>query len=252
MSMPVPDGSTPTLPPLQPTRTEHLLAGSPLDHPIWEALGSRQQYLALAHGNARRYPVEVAPFGAIFDSSSASFTDLGAIVGPGETVAAFTPLPIAPPDDRFSVVRTAGVHQMIATILPAPRSHAPLDRLGPDDLPEILALVERAKPGPFDARTLELGDYLGIRRDGHLVAMAGERMKLNDFTEVSAVCTDPDYRGQGLSYDLVIAVSNAILAKRRTPFLHVFADNEPAIALYRKLGFRLRRTMVLTVLSRNA
>ena len=123
----------------------------------------------------------------------------------------------------------------------------PGDTLGPGDVPDILRLVERTKPGPFLSRTIELGSYLGIRRGGELVAMAGERLRPPGWTEISAVCTDPQFRGQGLATRLTLAVSAAIQARGQTPFLHVMATNVTAIRLYESLGFRFRRAAPFVV-----
>jgi predicted GNAT family acetyltransferase len=120
--------------------------------------------------------------------------------------------------------------------------------LGPDDVPEMLALVERTKPGPFGPRTIELGTYLGIRRDGALVAMAGERLHPAGWTEISAVCTDESYRGAGLATRLVRAVAAGIRARREVPFLHAAAANTTAIRLYESLGFTLRREVSFLIL----
>jgi ribosomal protein S18 acetylase RimI-like enzyme len=114
--------------------------------------------------------------------------------------------------------------------------------LGAADVPEMLDLVARTQPGPFLPRTVELGTYLGIRRQGALVAMAGERLHPPGWTEISAVCTDPDHRGQGLAARLVLAVAAGIKERGETPFLHTAARNTNAIRLYESLGFRLRRT----------
>jgi predicted GNAT family acetyltransferase len=114
--------------------------------------------------------------------------------------------------------------------------------LGAADVPEMLDLVARTRPGPFLPRTVELGTYLGIRRQGALVAMAGERLHPPGWTEISAVCTDPDHRGQGLAARLVLAVAAGIKDRGETPFLHTSAGNANAIRLYESLGFRLRRT----------
>ena len=113
----------------------------------------------------------------------------------------------------------------------------------------MLALASVTQPGPFGPRTIELGDYIGIRRRGALVAMAGERMRLDRFTEISAVCVEPTYRGHGLAVDLVRSLVSSIAARSEIPFLHVFSSNLAAIALYRKLGFALRRRMHLAVLA---
>lgn len=122
--------------------------------------------------------------------------------------------------------------------------------LGSTDVPRMLALASATQPGPFGSRTIELGDYLylGVRRGGVLVAMAGERMRLDGFTEISAVCVDAAHRKQGIAADLVRALTASIMARSETPFLHVFSSNFQAIALYRKLGFVLRRQLHLAVL----
>jgi ribosomal protein S18 acetylase RimI-like enzyme len=118
--------------------------------------------------------------------------------------------------------------------------------LGPADVPQMLALVQRTEPGPFLPRTVEMGTYLGIRRDGVLVAMAGERLHPPGWTEISAVCTDEAWRGQGLATRLVRAVGAGIRARGEVPFLHAVADNTTAIRLYEQLGFRLRRATVFS------
>jgi predicted GNAT family acetyltransferase len=112
------------------------------------------------------------------------------------------------------------------------------------DVPEILDLVERTKPGPFAKRTIEMGHYLGIRRDGRLIAMAGERLRLPGWTEISAVCTDPDFRGQGLAARLTMAVAAGILGRGELPFLHAAATNTDAIRLYEGLGFQVDHHVV--------
>ena len=117
----------------------------------------------------------------------------------------------------------------------------------PADVPEMLDLAGRTQPGPFLARTVEMGTYLGIRRGGTLVAMAGERLHPPGWTEISAVCTDESWRGLGLASRLVQAVAAGILARGEAPFLHALATNVTAIRLYEELGFRLRRDVVFTV-----
>ncbi len=118
------------------------------------------------------------------------------------------------------------------------------------DVPAMLALVALTRPGPFASRTIEMGCYLGLKVDENLVAMTGERMRMEGFTEVSAVCVAPAHRGQGLAAELVKAVASGIIARGEVPFLNVFASNTPAIALYRKLGLNRRRQFHLTILTR--
>jgi ribosomal protein S18 acetylase RimI-like enzyme len=122
------------------------------------------------------------------------------------------------------------------------------ESLGSADLAEMLDLVRRTEPGPFEPRTVELGGYLGIRRDGRLVAMAGQRMRPTGWTEISAVCTDRAVRGQGLAGRLVRAVAAGVRDRGETPFLHAAADNIGAIRLYESIGFTLRGETAFTVL----
>ena len=114
--------------------------------------------------------------------------------------------------------------------------------LGPTDVPDMLALVERTRPGPFRPGTIRMGTYLGIRQRGRLVAMAGERLHPPGWTEISAVCTEPEHRGRGLATRLVQAVAAGIRERGEIPFLHAAATNVNAIRLYESLGFRLSRT----------
>jgi ribosomal protein S18 acetylase RimI-like enzyme len=137
--------------------------------------------------------------------------------------------------------------QLVATSLRA-RPDPAARRLGHDDVPAMLDLVRRTEPGPFRPRTIDLGRYLGIHRDGVLVAMAGERLRPPGWTEISAVCTDPVYRGQGLATRLVRAVAAGILDRGDTPFLHTSAANTTAIRLYESLGFTLRRNLMFRLL----
>jgi predicted GNAT family acetyltransferase len=123
--------------------------------------------------------------------------------------------------------------------------------LGTGDVPAMMELTKLTNPGPFAARTHELGTFLGVKVDGRLVAMAGERMKPADYTEITAVCVHPDYRGRGYAQLLLGAMAREIAARGEIPFLHVFSDNESAIALYRRQGMEIRRRLCVTVLGRN-
>ncbi|MCF3125015.1 GNAT family N-acetyltransferase, partial [Streptomyces arenae] len=197
-------------------------------------------HLAEWHGRVVRYPTDVSPWLALPDDLTATdWADLAELAGAGAEV----PLPgvtADPPDGWELTFEMPGVQLVDDGVAAAPDPEAV--RLGPADVPEMLDLVERTRPGPFLPRTVELGTYLGLRRDGALVAMAGERLHPPGWTEISAVCTDPAYRGQGLATRLVLAVAHGIRARGETPFLHTSARNTGAIRLYESLGFRLRRT----------
>jgi ribosomal protein S18 acetylase RimI-like enzyme len=223
----------------------------PLDAVIWRALTSVQESLAEGDERARRYPAAIAPFAATVDTEPASFRSLLALVGGDDQIALFTTEEVQPPS-AFSVVRRASVDQMALEDVGACTAQpgAPIVPLGLADGPEMRALANLTQPGPFGPRTIELGRYIGIRRQGTLVAMAGERMRLDGFTEISAVCVEPAYRGHGFAAELVRSLASSIAAQSEIPFLHVFSSNHAAIALYRKLGFTLRRRVHLAVLTK--
>ncbi|MGW1407049.1 GNAT family N-acetyltransferase [Streptomyces sp. NPDC002403] len=211
----------------------------PLDSPVRAALTGPHAHFAERRGRILRYPADVAPWVAIPDAPRAEdWDDAAALVGPGGAVT-ITAFREPPPDDWEIVFRADGVQLVDTGVETAPLPEAV--RLGPADVPEMLALVERTRPGPFLPRTVELGTYLGVRREGVLVAMAGERMHLPGWTEISAVCTDESARGQGLGTRLVRAVAHEIRQRGETPFLHAAASNTNAVRLYESLGFALRR-----------
>jgi predicted GNAT family acetyltransferase len=120
--------------------------------------------------------------------------------------------------------------------------------LGPADVPEVLDLIDRTRPGPFLVRTVEMGTYVGVRRQGSLIAMAGERLHPPGWTEISAVCTDQGFRGQGPGTWLIRAVALGIRQRGEQPFLHIAATNDVALRLYRSLGFDVVRTASFTLL----
>jgi ribosomal protein S18 acetylase RimI-like enzyme len=221
----------------------------PLDHPIWSALTTRQQVLAEGGAQARRYPPAIGPFADLVDMSPQSFAALGAILSGSEIAVLFTPDAVIAPDEFKTLLAETG-EQMIGTPAESSIRGAETVTLGADDVPEMMALTELTKPGPFSARTHELGTFLGIRIDGQLVAMTGERMKPANYTEMTAVCVHPDHRGRGYARVLLGAVARQIVARGEIPFLHVFSNNTSAIALYRRQGMEIRRRLHVTVLQK--
>jgi predicted GNAT family acetyltransferase len=221
----------------------------PLDHPIWTALTTRHQALAEGGDHARRYPTAITPFADMAEMSPRGFADLGAMMLGSEIAVLFTPEPVAAPAE-FRVVLAETGEQMIGTPAEVPAGDVEILMLGVADVPEMLALTALTKPGPFSARTHELGTFLGIRVDGQLVAMAGERMKPADYTEITAVCVHPGHRGRGYGQILLSAVSRKILARGEIPFLHLFTSNASALALYRRQGMEIRRRLHVTVLQK--
>jgi len=222
----------------------------PLDHPVWHALTTRQAALAQGGALARRYPSDIAPFADMPEMSAPGFAALGALMSPSDFVVLFTPDPVAVPA-QFKTLLAKTAEQMIGMPAESSGHVADIVTLGADDVPAMLELTKLTNPGPFAARTRELGTFLGVRIDGRLVAMAGERMKPADYTEITAVCVHPDHRGRGYAQMLLGAVARQISARGEIPFLHVFSDNDSAIALYRRQGMEIRRRLYVTVLGRN-
>jgi predicted GNAT family acetyltransferase len=220
----------------------------PLDHPIWFALITRQSALAQGGARARRYPPDIAPFADIVDSSPETFAALGGLMAPSDYVVLFTPEAVDPPA-AFKVLLAKTLEQMVGTPTEAPGT-GDIVSLGAADVPDMIELTKLTNPGPFAARTHELGTFLGIRAGGQLVAMAGERMKPANFTEITAVCVHPDHRGRGYAQALLGAVARGIVARGEIPFLHVFSDNDSAIALYRRQGMEIRHRLCVTVLGK--
>jgi ribosomal protein S18 acetylase RimI-like enzyme len=215
-----------------------------LDNPVLAALSTVHAGFAQTSGRAMRYPDDVAPFFAL--PSPASPADWeharGLLAGTAAAVMHDGP---APPD-TFKIIQSFDVVQMVGDHA-AGSDEPEAVSLGTTDLPEMLELVRRTNPGPFLDRTIELGEYLGIRSAGELVAMAGERMHLAGWTEISAVCTAPTHRGLGLASRLVSALVARIERRSERPFLHVLTDNSGALRLYETLGFSVRRRFDITV-----
>ena len=194
----------------------------PLDQPIWTALTTRQQAFAEGGALALRYPPAVGPFADITDMSPRAFAALGALMSGSEIAVLFTPEAVVAPAE-FKILLAKTGEQMIGTPRECPlRAALSPSLLGANDVPEMMALAELTKPGPFGTRTHELGTFLGIRVDGQLVAMTGERMKPAEYTEMTAVCVHPAHRGRGYAQVLLGAVARQIVARGEIPFLHVF------------------------------
>ncbi len=224
-----------------------MIPNHPLDRPVWSALTSRQAPLALGDARALRFDPDYALFAAAADDSPESTEALGRLnVSPnglGLVEAGDMPLPPG------AVVRAgAACVQMVAASLTGGGKAIAFEPLGETDAAEMLALATLTVPGPFFERTHRLGDFIGVKIDGRLVAMAGERMKPDGFTEVSGVCTHPDHRGRGYAGALMRVVTQRILERGEQAFLHAYAANTATIALYETLGFRVRTRITYTVL----
>lgn len=222
----------------------------PLDHPVWTSLTGGHAHLALRQGNAARYGSGISGFAAVDDVDYPEhFADLAALVAPGETVAIVTPDRDLEATPGFTVQFRGVGHQLLATeVVGEASTRARV--LTVADVPAMVDLVGRTKPGPFTERTIELGHYLGIFDDNQLVAMAGQRFTTGTGHEISAVCTDPEFRSKGLDRELIRHLVSVDADAGHTAFLHVAASNTRAHALYRAMGFTERRTVCFVGMER--
>ncbi|WP_375196918.1 GNAT family N-acetyltransferase [Sphingobium sp.] len=222
----------------------------PLHRPVWNALNSGWSSLAQGNACALRIDPRFGPFAAAADDSMEAQAALGTLVPEGGEAWLVEPAPImTPPGTRM--LREAMLVQMVAEQIAGDAPPiAPL-LLTDDDAAEMRALALMTKPGPFLPLTHRLGRFIGIRDQGKLVAMAGERMRVPGFAEVSGVCTHPDHRGKGYAKALMQIVARAMLERGETPFLHAYAAHEATVALYETLGFHVRARMHMMVIAKD-
>jgi len=220
---------------------------SELDNPAWAALTGRHAHLAIGDGPVRRYPAEVSPFAAIADP--ASLPVLAERMVPGEIAVLWAPGALEVPETVDLLMRFDCLQMVAFDFRPAEVNNE-ADLLGLEYAQEMQDLAVLTKPGPFGLRTPEMGYYIGVHDGEKLIAMAGERMKPDRFTEISAVCVHPDYLGRGHARRLMSIVGKRIVADGRVPFLNVLPDNTGAIKLYETLGFTPRHMMQVHLLQK--
>ena len=205
---------------------------------VWSALTTRQDRFSRGDGLALRFDPGVSPFAVSKDNSEDALEALAALIKSDDDHALLLQAEeIALPDSLEAEVTARGVLMTEQNASPARSGNVRIEQLAAGDVPEMVALATLTKPGPFLHRTPELGTFWGVKLEGRLAAMAGTRLDLPGFTEVSGICTHPDFQGLGLATALSLHVAARIREKGDTPFLHAYADNQGAIALYRKLGF---------------
>src|ERR1700683_3585435 len=223
----------------------------PLDNVIWHALTTRHAKFAESFDQARRFIPEVTSLAAFLEPTDRGYESLAGLLSGHGTLALFLDGPHEP-RPGWDLVAATTMPQMVYESASAPPARSSSDPeiidLGQADVPAMMGLTALTKPGPFNRRTYELGTYLGIRRGGKLAALAGERLKVPGYTEVSAVCTHPEHTGYGYARILMTEVMQRIRSRGETPFLHVREDNVRAIELYRRLGFSQRVLSHLAVL----
>ena len=219
-----------------------------LRRPAWTSLSTRHARFAVGGMRARRFLAEIGPLAAARDDDPESLAELAGLATHGPLLLLQAD-PIVVPPGLVVTTSAMGVQLVLGRLAGDGDADAAIAALAPQDVPAMLALTALTAPGPFAPRTIELGDFFGVKERGQLVAMAGERMKHEGLTEVSGVCVHPDARGRGLARRLSLHVARRILARGETPYLHAYAANTPAIRLYESLGFELRREMHGALLS---
>ena len=218
-----------------------------LDNPIWSALTTAHARFAEGDGLARRYPPAVTPLAGLIEQSPEAYEALAKLMPVGGIAGLFRDVLPDPPAGWEVIVRTTMWQMHCAHLVPVASDR--IIRLGPADVPAMAELVQLTDPGPFGARTIEFGDFYGIRDGDRLVAMAGERIHPGRYAEVSAVCTHPDYRGRGYAAAVVTAVTQGMFARGDLPMLHVRSDN-PAVRVYEHVGFTTERMLELLIIRR--
>jgi ribosomal protein S18 acetylase RimI-like enzyme len=217
-----------------------------LDNPIWHSLSTLHARFAEGDQLSKRYPPEVTLLAAMDEPTSEAYASLAKTLQRAGAALFLDQPPQIPAG--WITVHSSPIVQMVCEQPKLAQDGFPAEKLTPADVPEMVALAELTKPGPFGTRTRELGQYLGIRQNKRLVAMAGERLHLPGFTEVSAVCTHPEFQGRGYARELMSILMRKIMQRGETPILHVRQENVSAIHLYEKLGFRTRRLIHFVIL----
>ncbi len=223
----------------------------PLDNPVWNALHSGNESLALGNAQAKFYPVEISTFAGLPHNDDADFWALHQLAPPNSIYGIVSHSSIAVPP-IWKLLHKVNVWQMICDrdLIPAVPV-APIVALGESDVPQMMALTQLTNPGPFSSQTLKFGNYSGIFYKERLVAMAGQRMQPHPYVEISAVCTHPDYLGKGYAKSLVLHLASHITSSSFIPFLHVRTDNTGAIGLYEALRFSKRKEMIVYVIQKD-
>ena len=220
---------------------------SALDRPVWASL-QHQPHWAIGDERARRFKADINRFAAARDDGADSLAALAGLVQAGDDAVYLAQVPVIVVPPGLVAVKEAQGVQMLAARALAPDDGVQV--LGDADAADMLALATLTEPGPFLPRTHTMGRFIGIRIDGRLAAMAGERMRFPGHVEVSGVCTHPDFRGRGLARRMSAAVTADIQRRSEQAFLHAWTSNTAAIALYESLGFVTRATLNIAVLKR--
>jgi predicted GNAT family acetyltransferase len=219
-------------------------------NPVWHALRTKHRHLAVSAGDACRYPADVAPFAAVAAPSTSALQSLHSLLVPEEYVWVMgESYPSVP---NLTCEETLQCLQMVLPEEVSPPSPTlEIVPLSKANAQEMEALTTLAFPGFFRSRTCEMGSYHGVRSDGELIAMGGERLMLDGYPEISGVCTHPAHRGKGHAANLIWHLVRSHRHDGLVSWLHVSAANHRAIELYRRMGFIVSRMVTLHRIRRN-
>jgi ribosomal protein S18 acetylase RimI-like enzyme len=222
----------------------------PLDNPIWNALNTGSLSLSFGTDRVRLIDRKMGFFAGLPDYNTETLNELYDFMEAGQRVILFPPdhLPL---DDKWKVHNDHELLQLVCERdFSKVESNSHIQPLGATQVEEMLALTQLTKPGPFLTKTIDFGDYFGFFSEGKLVSMAGSRLSPSPYTEVSAVCTHPNFLGQGISKKVMPFVLHAIQQRGKIPFLHLYPDNTPALRLYTSLGFVSRAMLRVYLLEK--
>lgn len=212
-----------------------------LDNPIWHSLQTRHRALARRVGDAARYPADYAPFLGVANADAKIDEALTMLLEPGDAALLLGAAPQAPVG--WELEPFPPLAQMMCTSPLEPVEGPEIIELSEPHCADVLALTALVYPHYFRPHTMAMGRYFGIYRDGRLAAMIGERLGTDGCTEMSAICTHPDFNGRGYARRLTAMLTNDTLKRGRTPFLHVSHENLRAKQMYERIGYRLRRNI---------
>ncbi len=222
-----------------------------LDRPIWTSLNSVHAKFSFGSNLARRFPDNISPFAAAQDESAQSLLKLAELIPEGGSIFVGQANAIVCPPGTRAAMRASAAQMLFDDCEIQLENNPAIERLGNADASDMLELADLTNPGPFAEQTHLLGEYFGVKQDGRLIAMAGERLKQPGFTEISGVCTHPDFQRQGLARELCKTLVSRIIYRKECPYLHVFSNNAGAIKLYERLGFRIRKEIHVAQLEWN-
>lgn len=221
-----------------------------LHNPVFNALASSESHRAFGSAHAKYFDEEVSPFAGFDTDTETGFRELYELLPAGRRILFASPEEIDLPGGWQLKAEIKGLQFVYPNdALPTNPAIEPVP-LNETHVEEMVALAALTKPGPFNSRTIEFGHYHGFFENGRLAAMTGQRLHINNLTEISAVCTHPDYTGKGYAAALLLHQLHIILSNNQQPFLHVRGDNKRAIEIYERLGFEENREMNFYFLER--